>query len=194
MKARYLYISGEYVHTKAELLKRIQKLINNEHDKDATIKLLSDLYRNGHLRSFCDDITFELEPWRGDTQIANHIISKLSGDLETPVFDLAFHKRVTFDSIEIRRDGEMTIKIIKSQQNNNESEFTYLMNGFRKHTDKHKIATVEINYTVLKPINEKIPIYIGASKAELILSIPGNKSIEVTIPESLLDPAKDISI
>ena len=194
MEARYLYINGEYVHTKAELFNKIQKLIKNEPDKDATIKLLSDLYRNGHLRTFCNDVAFELESWRGDTEIANHILSKLSGESETPVFDLALHTRVTFDGIEIRRNGEMTIKIIKSQKNDNASELTYLMNGFRRHTNKHEIATVDIRYTVLKQINEKIPIYVGSSKAELILSSAGSKNTQVEILESMLDPQKDLLI
>ena len=194
MEAKFLYINGEFVHNNAELLKMIRKLINSERDKDATIKLLSDLYRNGHLRTFCHDITFDVGPSRGDTEIANHILSKLSGEIATPIFDLDLFSRITIDSIAISRQDEMPIQIVKSSKSDQSSELTFLMDGYRKHKYVNQLAYVDINYTVRKPINEVIPIYIGASKASLILSSAGKKNLIVEIPESILNPQNDVTI
>lgn len=214
MESKYLYINGEYVHTNQELWEKIRELIDDSKSTngDATIRLLSDLYGNGHLKEFCSQkeyvngkenpnciVTFD-DNLRGDIKIANHVAARLKGDDNYAPFSHGIHKHFTIHSVSISRKEEQEVPIGSipfTPKEKNESVFVFLLNGFRQHKNSIKDAFVNLTYSIdnKESLNEQIPVSIGSHSEILNLSkIKDEMEVSIKIKESDLDPCKDINI
>ena len=214
MESKYLYIKGEYVHTNQKLWEKIRELIDDSKNTngDATIRLLSDLYRNGHLKEFCSQkeyvngkenpnciVTFD-DNLRGDIKLANHVAARLKGDDNYAPFSHGIHKHFTIHSVSISRKEEQEVPIWSipfTPKEKNESVSVFLLNGFRQHKNSIKDAYVNLTYSIdnKESLNEQIPVSIGSHSEILNLSkIKDEMEVSIKIKESDLDPCKDINI
>ena len=124
MKTKYLYFNGTYLHTNKELQEIVQKLIDEGKNIDSLIRLLSDVYRNGYLRAFCQQEEYENGQEKkdykiefdnnltGDIRIANHVAGRLKGDDSYAPFYGDFHKYFHFFRVSIKREYEQSITSI----------------------------------------------------------------------------------
>lgn len=219
MKTKFLYFNGIYVYTNEELKTKVQELIDKGEHKDSLIRLLSDLYRNGHLCEFCQQeeygngvekkdykISFD-DNLTGDIRIANHVAGRLIGDDNYTPFYGDFHKHFTFSSISISRQiglptNDQTVLPIRTIAHNKNKDCTtsvFLLDGFRKIETPHQKVSIDITYSIdnKEALNEEIPIYINGNKAEITLDLshPNEKQkIEVPIQEAILDPTRNIEV
>ena len=210
MKTKFLYFNGAYVYTNEELLNEVQKRIDKSDNKDSLIRLLSDLYRNGHLCEFCQQeeyengvekkdyiITFD-NNLIGDIRIANHVIGRLKHDDSYAPFVKDFHKHFEFSSVSVLRKDEPKILSTKSKQAE-DGDTIFLLNGFRKHIHLQNKAYIQIKYVIdnKESLNEQIPVFINGKKTNVEIDLSKAKEkqeIKIPILETLLDPVNDMEV
>lgn len=210
MKTKYLYFNGTYLHTNKELQEIVKKLIDEGKNIDSLIRLLSDVYRNGYLRAFCQQEEYENGQEKkdykiefdynltGDIRIANHVAGRLKGDDSYAPFYGNFHKYFHFFRVSIKREYEQSITSISSNSED-DHEHIYLLNGFRKTTHDEQKACIVITYSIdiKETLNEQIPIFINGKKEGITIDLSKAKEkqeIHVPIIEALLDPTTDIEV
>lgn len=174
------------------------------------IRSLSDLYRNGHLRDFCQQEEYEngIEKKNykisfddniiGDIRVANHVASRLIGDDSYAPFAKDFHKHFDFSSVTIFRSDEPEILSNKLKQTK-DGDTIFLLNGFRNHIHLQYTADIQIKYALdnKESLNEQIPIFINGKKTDITIDLSKareKQEIKIPILEALLDPTNDIEV